>query len=85
LTIGGAHQQTSERAAPPVSVEEKGRQLGTKKKIAIISAYGHTKLKLTFVMLLGGPQNTIKSHLVFTALFCFAPFSVFFSRMSAPY
>jgi hypothetical protein len=35
--------------------------------------------------LLGGPQNTIKSHLVFTALFCFAPFSVFFSRMSAPY
>jgi hypothetical protein len=35
--------------------------------------------------LLGGPQNTIKSHLVFTALFCFAPFSVFFSRMSAPH
>jgi hypothetical protein len=64
---------------------KKGRQLGTKKKIAIISAYGHTKLKLTFFMLLGGPQNTIKSHLVFTALFCFAPFSVFFSRMSAPY
>jgi hypothetical protein len=64
---------------------KKGRQLGTKKKIAIISAYGHTKLKLTFFMLLGGLQNTIKSHLVFTALFCFAPFSVFFSRMSAPY
>jgi hypothetical protein len=64
---------------------KKGRQLGTKKKIAIISAHGHTKLKLTFFMLLGGPQNTIKSHLVFTALFCFAPFSVFFSRMSAPY
>jgi hypothetical protein len=36
-------------------------------------------------MLLGGPQNTIKSHLVFTALFCFAPFSVFSSRLSAPY
>jgi hypothetical protein len=36
-------------------------------------------------MLLGGPQNTIKSHLLFTALFCFAPFSVFSSRMSAPY
>jgi hypothetical protein len=35
-------------------------------------------------MWLGGPQNTIKSHLYFTALFCFAPFSVFFSRMSAP-
>jgi hypothetical protein len=33
--------------------------------------------------LLGGPQNTIKSHLVFTALFCFAPFSVFSSRISA--
>jgi hypothetical protein len=63
---------------------KKGRQLGTKKKIAIISAYGHTKLKLTFFMLLEGPQNTIKSHLVFTALFCFAPFSVFFSRMSGP-
>jgi hypothetical protein len=36
-------------------------------------------------MLLGGPQNTIKSHLVFTALFCFATFSVFSSCMSAPY
>jgi hypothetical protein len=36
-------------------------------------------------MLLGGPQNTFKSHLVFTALFCFAPFSVFSSHMSAPY
>jgi hypothetical protein len=36
-------------------------------------------------MLLGVPQNTIKSHLVFTALFCFAPFSVYSSRMSAPY
>jgi hypothetical protein len=59
---------------------EKGRQLGTKNKIAIISAYGHTKLKLTFFMLLGGPQNTIKSHLVFTALFCFAPFSVFLTE-----
>jgi hypothetical protein len=56
-----------------------------KKKIAIISAYEHTKLKLTVFMLLGDPQNTIKSHLGFTALFCFAPFSVFSSRMSAPY
>jgi hypothetical protein len=36
-------------------------------------------------MLLGGHQLTFKSHLVFTALFCFAPFSVFSSRMSAPY
>jgi hypothetical protein len=84
-TIGGAHQQPSERAAPPVSVEEKGKTTGEKKKIAIISAYKHTKLKLTYFMLIGGPQNTIKSHLVFTALFCFAPFSVFSSRMSAPY
>jgi hypothetical protein len=83
--IGGTHQQTSERAAPPVSVEEKGKTTGEKKKIAIISAYEHTKLKLTVVMLLGGPQNTIKSHLVFTALVFFAPFSVFSSRMSAPY
>jgi hypothetical protein len=56
-----------------------------KKKIAIISAYEHTKFKLTVFMLLGGPQNTIKCHLVFTTLFCFAPFSVFSSRMSAPY
>jgi hypothetical protein len=85
LPIGGAHQQTSERAAPPVSVEEKGEENWGKKKIAIISAYEHTKLKLTVFMLLGGPKNTIKSHLVFTALFCFAPFSVFSSRMSAPY
>jgi hypothetical protein len=54
------------------------------KKIAIISAYEHTKLKLTVFTLLGRPQNTIKSHLVFTALFCFAPFSVLSSRMSAP-
>jgi hypothetical protein len=54
-----------------------------KKKIAIISANEHTKLKITVFMLLGGPQNTIKSQLVFTALFCFAPFSVFSSRMSA--
>jgi hypothetical protein len=36
-------------------------------------------------MLLRGPQNTIESHLVFTALFCFAPFSIFSSCMSAPY
>jgi hypothetical protein len=26
--IGGAHQQASERAAPPVSVEEKGKATG---------------------------------------------------------
>jgi hypothetical protein len=36
-------------------------------------------------MFLGVPQNTTKSHLVFTALFCFAPFSVFSSSISAPY
>jgi hypothetical protein len=36
-------------------------------------------------MLLGGPQNTIKNYLVLIALFCFAPFYVFSSRMSAPY
>jgi hypothetical protein len=85
FTIGGAHQQTSERAEPPVSGEEKGKATGDKKKNVIISAYEHTKLKLTVFMLLGEPKNTIKSHLVFTALFCFAPFSVFSSRMSAPY
>jgi hypothetical protein len=64
--IGGAHEQTSERAAPTVSEKEKGKATGEKKKIAIISAYEHTKLKLTVFILLGGPQNTIKSHLVFT-------------------
>jgi hypothetical protein len=32
MVIGGAHQQNSEGAAPPVSVEEKGRQLGIKEK-----------------------------------------------------
>jgi hypothetical protein len=74
-SIGGAHQQTSRSHLS--QWRKRGRQLGTKNKIAIISAYGHTKLKLTFLLLLGGPQNTIKSHLVFTALFCLAPFSVF--------
>jgi hypothetical protein len=83
--MGGVHQQTSERAAPPVSVEEKGKATDNKKINAIISAYEHTILKFTVCMLLEEPQNTIKSHLVFTALFCFAPFSVFSSRMSAPY
>jgi hypothetical protein len=58
-----AHQQTSERAAPPVSVEEKGKTTNWgQNKIAIISPYEHTKLKLTVFMLLGGPQNTIKGH-----------------------
>jgi hypothetical protein len=51
----------------------------------IISDLEHTKLKLTVPMLLGGPQNTLKSKLVCTILFCLAPFSVFSGRMSAPY
>jgi hypothetical protein len=33
--IGGAHQQTSERAAPPVSVEEKGKATGNKRKMLL--------------------------------------------------
>jgi hypothetical protein len=83
--LGSAHQQTSERAAPPVSEEEKGKATGGGKK-AIISAYEHTKLKLTVFMLLGGPQNTIyKKPLGFHRAVLFAPFSVFSSRMSAPY
>jgi hypothetical protein len=53
--IGGAHQQTSERAAPPVSVEEKGKATENNNKNAIISAYEHTILKLTVFMLLGEP------------------------------
>jgi hypothetical protein len=32
---GGAHQQTSERAAPPVSVEEKGKTTGEKVKMLL--------------------------------------------------
>jgi hypothetical protein len=40
--IGGAYQQTSEREAQPVSVEERGKTTGKKRKIAIISAYEHT-------------------------------------------
>jgi hypothetical protein len=80
--IGGAHQQTSERAAPPVSVEEKGKATGDKIKMLLFLLMS---IQPTVFMLLGGPQNTIKSHLVFTALFCFAAFSVFSSRMSAPY
>jgi hypothetical protein len=81
--VGGAHQQTSEQAAPPVSVEEKGKTTGGKRKLLFfcLSPY---KLKLTVFMLLGGPHNTIKTYLVFTALFFFAPFSVFSSRMSEP-
>jgi hypothetical protein len=35
-------------------------------------------------MLLGGPQSTIKSHMIFSVLFCFAPFSIFSGRMGAP-
>jgi hypothetical protein len=34
-TLGGAHQQTSERAAPPVSVEEKGKATGDKIKMLL--------------------------------------------------
>jgi hypothetical protein len=30
ISIGGPHQQTSERPAPPVSVEEKGKATGDK-------------------------------------------------------
>jgi hypothetical protein len=46
--MGGAHQQTFERPAPPVSVEEKMEgNWEKKKKNAIISAFEHTILKLT--------------------------------------
>jgi hypothetical protein len=83
--MGGAHQQTSERAAPPVSVEEKGKTTGDKKENCYYFCLWAYKIKINFFYVVRGPQNTIKSHLVFTALFCFAPFSVFFSRMSAPY
>jgi hypothetical protein len=34
-SIGGAHQQTSERAAPPVSVEEKEKTTGDKRKMLL--------------------------------------------------
>jgi hypothetical protein len=34
-SIGGAHQQTSQRAAPPVSVEEKGKATGDKRKMLL--------------------------------------------------
>jgi hypothetical protein len=34
--IGGAHQQTSERAAPRVSVEEKGKTTGKKKLLLFL-------------------------------------------------
>jgi hypothetical protein len=34
-TKGGAHQQTSERAAPPVSVEEKEKATGDKRKMLL--------------------------------------------------
>jgi hypothetical protein len=35
LNNRGAQQQTSERAAPPVSVEEKGKATGAKRKILL--------------------------------------------------
>jgi hypothetical protein len=35
ISIGGAHQQTSERAALPVSVEEKGKATGDKRKMQL--------------------------------------------------
>jgi hypothetical protein len=78
--IGGAHHQTSEQAAPPVSVEEKGKTTGEKRKMLLLLLMSIQNQNLTVFMLLGGPQN-----MVFTALFCFAPLSVFSSRMSAPY
>jgi hypothetical protein len=78
--IWGAHQKLLSGRRHLSQWKKKG-----KNKIAIISAYERTKLKLYVFMLLGGPQNTIQNHLVFTALLCFAPFSVFSSRMSAPF
>jgi hypothetical protein len=36
IAIGGAHQQTSERAAPPVSVEEKGKAIGDRRQMLLI-------------------------------------------------
>jgi hypothetical protein len=66
-------------------VEEKGKATGDKRKMLLFLPMSiQYLLKLTIFMLLRAPQNTIKSHLVFTALFCFAPFSVLSSCMSVP-
>jgi hypothetical protein len=35
-TIGGAHQQTSERVVPPVSVDEKGKATDKKKLLLFL-------------------------------------------------
>jgi hypothetical protein len=46
--IGGAHQQTSERAAPPVSVEEKGKTTGDKKENCYYFCLWAYKIKINF-------------------------------------
>jgi hypothetical protein len=47
--IGGAHQQTSERAAPPVSVEEKGKSTGDKKENCYYFCLWAYKIKINFI------------------------------------
>jgi hypothetical protein len=46
--IGGAHQQTSERAAPPVSVEEKGKTTGDNKENCYYFCVWAYKIKTIF-------------------------------------
>jgi hypothetical protein len=83
--IGGAHQQTSERAAPPVSVEEKGKTTGDQKENCYYFCLWAYKIKTKIFYVVRRDPEHYKSHLVFIALFCFAPFSVFSSRMSVPH
>jgi hypothetical protein len=59
IPAGGAHQQNLIAGGATCLSGGKRENNWGKKKIAIISAYEHTKLKLTVFMLLGGPQNTI--------------------------
>jgi hypothetical protein len=56
--IGGAHQQTSERVAPPVSVEEKGKTTGDKKENCYYFCLWAFKIKINFIYVVRrAPEN----------------------------
>jgi hypothetical protein len=59
--IGGAHQQTSERVAPPVSVEEKGKTTGDKKENCYYFCLWAFKIKINFIYVVRrAPENYYK-------------------------
>jgi hypothetical protein len=48
IIIGGAHQQTSERVEPPVSVKEKGKTTGDKKENCYYFCLWAYKIQINF-------------------------------------